>query len=88
MKVQGKTSTGFEFTINTEMMDNMELLDMIAEADGNPLMLPKLVKTVLGDDQRKALYDHLRTEDGRVPIMAVSKAIVEIFNSSGKQGKN
>ena len=85
--INGKTTSGFEYTINPAVLDDMELLDTIVEIDTNPLALSKVLKMVLGDEQRKALYDHLRTEDGRVPVMAVSAAISEIFNSSS-QGKN
>lgn len=86
--INGKTTSGFEYTINPAVMDNMELLDTIVEIDTNPLALSKVLKMVLGDEQRKALYDHLRTEDGRVPVKAISEAITDIFNSSGQQGKN
>lgn len=85
---KGKTASGFEYSINPDVMDNMELLDAIVEIDANPLALSQVLRMVLGDEQRKALYDHLRTEDGRVPVKAVSEAITDIFNSSGQQGKN
>lgn len=86
--ISGKTKSGFEYSIDSNVMDNMELLDAVAEIDGNPLALSKVLKMVLGDEQRKALYDHLRQEDGRVPVKAVSEEITDIFTSSGKNGKN
>ena len=49
----------------------------------NPLLMPKLCKMLLGEEQKKRLYDHLRSEDGRVPIEATTNAIQEIFNSPG-----
>ena len=84
----GKTKSGFEYSIDSNVMDNMELLDAVAEIDTNPLALSKVLKMVLGEEQRKALYDHLRGEDGRVPVKAVSEEITDIFTSSGKTGKN
>ncbi len=86
--LKGKTQSGFEFEIDQKKMDNMELLDAIAEIENNPLAISKVVKTILGESQRKALYDHLRTEDGRVPTKAVSEEIVEIVTATGQQGKN
>lgn len=86
--ITGITASGFEYSIDPSVMDNMELLDRIVEIDTNPLALSKVVGLVLGSEQRKALYDHLRTDDGRVPVKGVSDAIVEIFNSSGQSGKN
>ena len=66
--MKGKTSTGFEFDIEDERLDDMELVDIMAEIDENPLLMPKLCKMLLGEKQKKRLYDHLRSEDGRVPI--------------------
>ena len=81
--MKGKTSTGFEFGIEDERLDDMELVDILAEIDENPLLMPKLCKMLLGEEQKKRLYDHLRSEDGRVPIEATTNAIQEIFNSPG-----
>ena len=81
--MKGKTSTGFEFDIEDERLDDMELVDIMAEIDENPLLMPKLCKMLLGDEQKKRLYAHLRSEDGRVPIEATTNAIQEIFNSPG-----
>ena len=81
--MKGKTSTGFEFDIEDERLDDMELVDIMAEIDENPLLMPKLCKMLLGDEQKKRLYDHLRSDDGRVPIEATTNAIQEIFNSPG-----
>ena len=81
--MKGKTSTGFEFDIEDERLDEMELVDIMAEIDENPLLMPKLCKMLLGEEQKKRLYDHLRSEDGRVPIEATTNAIQEIFNSPG-----
>lgn len=86
--IQGKLKSGFEYQIADEVRDNMELLDAIAEADDNPLAVSRVVKLLLGEEQRRKLYDHLRTDKGNVPIMAVSEAVAEIFNGSGQEVKN
>jgi len=68
--------------------DNMELVDTLAEAsEEDPLAVSKMVRLILGNEKRK-LYDSLRTEDGRVPVEAVSNALKEIFESFGEKGKN
>lgn len=85
--ITGKTTSGFEFKLEEHVLDNMELLDAIVEADENPAVIPKIVNMVLGKDGKKHLYDHLRTNKGNVPIMAVANEIAEIF-SSGQKGKN
>ena len=81
-------SNGFNVTISENILDNMELVDALAEmSDDNPLEVSKICTMVFGDN-KKALYDHIRTEDGRVPVKEVSKCIKEIFESFGEKGKN
>ncbi len=86
--IRGKLESGFEYEVAEEVRDNMELLDAIVEADENPLAVSKVVKLLLGENQRRRLYDHLRTDKGNVPIMAVSNAVAEIFRGSGQAVKN
>ena len=85
--IKGKTSSGFEFEIEDHVLDSMELLDAIMEVDENVGTISKVVKMILPDDQRKKLYNHLRTKHGNVPIMAVVKEVAEIFQHN-QQGKN
>lgn len=85
--IKGKTKSGFEFQLEEHVLDNMELLDAIVEADENPAMIPKIVNMVLGKEGKKRLYDHLRTGKGNVPIMSVAAEVAEIF-SYNQQGKN
>ena len=86
--IRGKLESGFEYEIAEEVRDNMELLDAIVEAEESPLAVSKVVQLLLGKEQKKLLYDHLRTEKGNVPIMAVSNAVAEIFRGSGQEVKN
>ncbi len=79
--IKGKLACGFEFEIDGAALDNMELIDAIAECDKNPLAVSTVVSMLLGD-QKKKLYDCLRTEKGNVPIKAVSEAVAAIFTSS------
>lgn len=88
MMIRGKLESGFEYEVAEEVRDNMELLDAIVEADENPLAVSKVVKLLLGEEQRRKLYDHLRTDKGNVPILAVSNAVAEIFRGSGQAVKN
>lgn len=85
--ITGKTSSGYAFSIEDHVLDNMELVDAIVEADNNPAAISQVVKMILTTEQRKALYDHLRTKHGNVPILAVVNEVVEIFNCT-PQGKN
>lgn len=85
--LSGKTKSGFSFEISDESLDNMELIETLAGVDKNPLLLPRLVSQLLGEDQKQELYDHLRTDSGVVPVTKVSEEIMEIFQSD-QQAKN
>lgn len=80
---------GLKLELDEKVMDNMELVDTLADAAGDdPLAVSKMIKLVLGNENKKKLYDSLRTEDGRVPVAAVSDALKEIFEAFGEKGKN
>lgn len=85
--LKGKTKSGFEFEVQDESLNNYELIEVLSEVDTNPLLLPRLVKMLLGDDQKIKLTDHVRTESGTVPLDKISTEIMEIFQS-GNQVKN
>lgn len=87
--LKGTTKSGFHYEIQDNVFDNMELVDTIAEAtEDDPVAVSRLVKMTLGVEQRKKLYDHLRTEDGRVPTEKVFEEVGEIFAAFGKREKN
>ena len=81
--IRGVTSDGFEYEIDAKTLDNMELVDAISDAtEGDKLAISRICRHLLGVDQRKALYNHHRKEDGTVPIEAVSKTVIEIFSTA------
>lgn len=85
----GTTKSGFAYHLNRQALDNMELIDALADsADGNTLAVSRVCRLLLGSEQRKALYDHVRTEDGRVPTEEISAEIIEMFGALGAAGKN
>ena len=87
--MKGKLKNGFEFDIDEKALDNMDLIDAMAEAqDDNPAKFSKAILLLLGKDERDRLYDHIREKDGRVPIQSVADSFVEIFQILGDQGKN
>lgn len=87
--ITGKTQSGFEFSIEKDCLDNMELLDELAEIDaGNVAAISRASTLLLGKEQKKSLYKHLRREKGNIPIEAFVNEIADIMNEAGKQGKN
>lgn len=85
--LKGKTAAGFEYAIDADALNDIELLEALSEVDTNPLKLPRVIAAVLGEDQKKAMYEHYRGPNGRVAVDAISTAFVEILSGSN-QGKN
>lgn len=85
-----RTTTGFEFKVDKNALDNMELLDAfsaIMEDENDITGLTKCITLLLGKAQKRRLYDHVRTEDGRVPVEAISREIADIFHALGDDAK-
>ena len=83
MKKTIKTASGFTCKIDPVILDDMRLMDLIAELDENQLLYPKFVKFLLGADTKEKLYKHLETKDGRVPIAALDAELKEIMEQLG-----
>lgn len=77
---KGKTSTGFEFELDTDVIMDMEFIELAAEASENGAKYPAMVEYALGKEQKKRLYDHVRNERGRVMFDDVRREFDEIFN--------
>lgn len=86
--MKGVTKSGFAFEIPENVMDNMELVDILADEETDmSFRISRITRMVLGKEQRQRFYDHHRTEDGRVPVEAVIREMDEIFRTF-EQGKN
>lgn len=79
--IQGKTNSGFKFEIDKNQLKNYEFVELVAEVDENELLMPKLLKLLLGN-QVEALKDHIRDENGIVPIEKMVEEIKDIFENA------
>ena len=89
--MKGKLSNGFKFEVDTEVFNDMELIEAIAASEGDdPLRIVEVLERILGKEQKKALYESIRDENGRVRVDAVEEAINEIMTavSEDAEGKN
>jgi len=77
--IKGKTSTGFEFDFDTDVVRDMEFIELAAEASENGTRYPALIEYALGKEQKKRLYDHVRNDKGRVMLDDVRREFDEIF---------
>lgn len=83
MKREIETPSGFKCTIDEDVLDDMELLDLIIEIDSDTnnqlIHYNQIMNKLLPQDTKKSLYDHIRTEDGRVPSKAFKDELMAIF---------
>lgn len=83
--ITGTTRSGFTFSVPEDVANDMELFEALCDLDnGDATAVVPVVRAVLGN-QKKALYDHLRT-DGRVPVDKVVDEIAYIL-AAVKDGK-
>ncbi len=86
--LKGATSSGFEYEIVDEALDNMELIDALAELDsGKRLYISRVLTMMLGEEQKKRLYEHCRNENGIVQVTSIEKEILDMLKAS-ETGKN
>ena len=83
---KGKLKNGFEYSFDEEVLNDMEFLDALYESQGkNPLRISEVITKLLGEEQKKALYDYVRDKDtGRVSPEAVTECLTEIFESTAE----
>lgn len=81
--IKGETKGGFKYELDEEYLDNMELVDALAEVDdGNVLAISKVTTLLLGKEQKQKLYDFLRKDNGAVGMKDVSNAVTEILTAN------
>lgn len=86
--ISGKTKSEFEFEMDDQSLNDMELIENLKAVDkGDITVLPEILNSLLGKEQKKKLYDHVRTEAGRVPMELVAAELNDIFKAS-KEIKN
>lgn len=86
--IEVKTKSGFECTIDDEAVNDWELLELLQRIDdGDMTAIVKTLPKLLGEEQAKALKEHLRNANGRVPMDKMVAEITEIMNGS-REGKN
>lgn len=86
--IKGTTSTGFNFEVEDERLDDYELLEVLSDIDdGEYSKVTKMVNLLLGKEQKDALKDHLKALEGRTSAHSVIREVMEIFESCNA-GKN
>lgn len=90
-----KLSNGFECEVNEQVVNDMELIDLLAATKEDGSVYAEVVKKIFGEEQKKKLYDAIRTKDGLVPMAnldgktySITDAVTEALTALGTEGKN
>ena len=79
--IKGKTSSGFSFEVDPDVVKDYEYLELAAGSSENGLLFSKLVVYTLGKDQKDALVKHLKDKKGRAWTEDVAAEYAEIVSS-------
>lgn len=86
--MEGKTSTGFKYKVADGIDDDMEFLDALIDLDeGNISGIRHVINKLVGEDGRKALYEHCR-KNGKVSMKSVMEEVRYILDNLPKEAKN
>lgn len=81
--VKGVTQSGFEFELNADALNTWEAVDMLSRIeDGEMLVFPRFVRLALGNEQAKALAEHLK-KCGKPTLEDMQHEIEDMFNTAG-----
>lgn len=83
--IQGKTSTGFEFKLEDDVLDDYELLEALTAVDaGQYGKVTEMVERLLGTEQKEQLKGHVRSLYGKVAVTKLLEEVEEIFDASNE----
>lgn len=89
--IKGKTSSGFEFSINPNLANDYRVIKLIAQIDNTDDSdtnvigaVVKLIDILLGPKGDQALEKHVALEDGTVPTDKMMAEIGEIIGFLGE----
>lgn len=86
---KGTLKNGFTYEVDDEVLDDMYLVEAIAEAQNeDPLKITQVITMIMGADQKNRLYKSLENDKGRVPSSAAVDALQELFEQLGEEAKN
>ena len=69
---------GFKGSLDEEIFDDFDLVELFAKTAKNPMWIGDLAEKLLGAEQKKALVEHLRDENGKVRTSSMMQALKEI----------
>lgn len=91
--INGKTSSGFEFSVRPDAGEDWRLVDAMSDTQSDNRLTQlmgtrNVCKILLGEDGYRALEKHLQHDDGFIDTQDVNREISEIFTLIGDSSKN
>lgn len=83
----GVTKSGFAYSIPKKNVNNYDLVEALGEVDTNPLLLPKVLRLLLGKEQVEKLKNHLRGADGIIDSEQMIAELEDVFKAQQKLKK-
>jgi hypothetical protein len=81
--IEGKTTSGFEYSIEEYKLDNWELLEVLNELGDSPNKIVSVLPYLFDDEQIKALKEHNRDKKtGVVKASGMTADIMDIFKNN------
>lgn len=74
---------GFELDIDTTVFADFEFLESLADvANGEPANVIRPFRLLFAGDTYQKVKDHMRDEDGRVPVKAMSAFLAKVVKAA------
>lgn len=86
--IKGTTKSGFHYLIPEKRVNNYNLLEAINDADENPMLIPKVLKLLLGDEQTEKFKKHLTDKEGFISMEKMMDELKDIFTTQSKLKKS
>lgn len=80
--VKGKTKTGFEFELDTKLVDDYEMLEMYEEIKDTGLGVRKLLIKLIGEEGYNRLKEHCRRKDGTISAKRIGYEMNDIMSTN------
>lgn len=89
-----RTSSGFEYELNTKNLQDVRFLDALVEMEDpstkeeqRVVSMIRVIRMILGTEQKDALYARIEKQYGWVPPAAVAKELKDIIGNLSESKK-
>lgn len=82
-----RTTSGFEFELAPEALDNWELLEDLVDLETSSAKIVPVCRRLLGKEGVQRLKEHCRDENGKVSASAMQDEVADILAKLGEDSK-